>query len=266
MAGGTSLSQPMPAADSAKQPSAVVEENHVLRTDGSRKRRRGYGPLVDSTERRTAPESGTQMGAAHLDRAGMRRRPEEGAQLTAVDIVKLRQRSAPQRLPAVDSKTYNLLSPEQKQQLPSDAPPVQQPDTMRQLRGSKWASKQCQPADVTERKPVPHNKRRTQQASGSANTHIDAHARAQRGMASALNPVAASKQRGKRKKGTGASRHAVQYHGAALVQDARPQTDGCTPASAAPTEMKRSTKRQRRCATTPGGTQLWVHVKPQHGK
>ena len=232
------------------------------RADQKCKRRRDDEPTVKSTKRRRVPKASTLAAEASTPmHHAVIAQPAMGAQLTGIDSVKLRQRSAPERLQALHSRAYNVLLAEQRQEAPvkrQDAPvpavPPRQPQAVRQRRRSQSAP---QPAAVEDGKPGQQNKLRKQQASSELQPEAD-DAAAQRGAASGQAPVVVLQRRTAHEAGTrtaepGASRHPVARD-TTLSKRTQPQAP-----------LKRG-KQRTRGAGTPGSTQQWVHLKPRHGE
>ncbi len=219
------------------------------RANRKRKRRRDDKPAAKSTKRNRAPKACTEVYASLPVHHSVIVQPGTGPQL--VDSVKLRRRSAPNRLEALDSRKYNLKHAKQRQEAAMAAGQPRQPEKAGQRRRSQPAS-QPQPAAGTARKQGGRKKLRKHQAHGREHEHEGEGAAVQRGAATAQTPLVVSQRCKARKAGTrpaatGANRHPV-LRDAMLSQQAQPQVP-----------MKRS-KQWTRGGATPGSTQQWVHL------
>ena len=236
----------LPGCGGHEQRTAEVNSSEAQpRADRKRKRRRDDKPAAKSTKRNRARKACTEADAALPVHHGVIARPATGPQL--VDSVKLRRRSAPERLPALPSREYNLMHAEQRQEAAVTADPPRQPEKGGQRSRSQIVS-HPQPADEKHEKQGRRKKLRKQQAHGRDVQHEDV--AAQRGAASGQMPLTVSQrctahETGTRTAAAGVSRPPV-FQSSMLSQQAQVQ-------------MKRSKQRTRGRAT-PVSTPQWVHL------
>ena len=190
-------------------------------------------------------------------------------QLKAVDVVKLRRRSAPQHLAAVDSNTYNLLQSRVSNTAPLRESAGPQPTTAEDGRRSKSEHKRrfefvADSAVALPGQPGSHALRNTQARSSAQafKAFKGASSVAKPSQASEREQAADAAQTQGRK--AGRDKAAPMVLGCTAVRVAKApekqpglQTDGVGPACP---HLTRHSKRRRRSAVTPGGTHSWVRL------
>jgi len=217
------------------------------RVDRKRKRRRDDEPAAKSTKCKRAAKACAEADTLLPVHHSVVAQPATVPQL--VDSVKLRQRLAPERLEALDSREYNLKHAKQRQEAAMTAIPPPHPKRAVQRRRSQLAT-HPQSANRKDAKQGRRKKLRKQQAHGRDLQHEDP--TAQRGAVSGQTPPVVSQRcnaraAGTRTAATGASRHPV-IRASLVSEQAQPQV-----------RMKRS-KQRTRGGATPGSTQQWVHL------